>query len=96
MRYLVVYDISDDKLRARIAEKLKDYGLRRIQYSAFLGELIPRRLRSLVQDLRRIIGSKPMENERRIVHVFPVPSSLSGVIVIGDEWKEEEKGVEVF
>ncbi len=96
MKYLVVYDITNDRLRARVAEKLKDYGLRRIQYSAFLGELIPRRLRSLVQDLRKILGPRPEERERKVIHVFPVPSSLRGIIVIGDEWKEEEGRVEVF
>jgi len=31
-----------------------------------------------------------------VIHIFPVPSSLSGVIVIGDEWKEERERVEVF
>jgi CRISPR-associated protein Cas2 len=39
MRYVVIYDITDDNLRALVAETLKDYGLQRIQYSAFIGSL---------------------------------------------------------
>jgi CRISPR-associated protein Cas2 len=35
----VVYDIEDDRVRARIANACKDYGLERIQYSAFCGSL---------------------------------------------------------
>ncbi len=35
----VIYDIEDDRVRARIASTCKDYGLDRIQYSAFCGTL---------------------------------------------------------
>lgn len=37
MNYFVVYDISDDRIRERISEFLKNYGLKRIQKSAFFG-----------------------------------------------------------
>ena len=36
---LVVYDITNDRARAKIADACLDYGLDRIQYSAFAGEL---------------------------------------------------------
>ncbi len=36
---LVVYDIPNDRIRNHVAETCKDYGLDRIQYSAFLGVL---------------------------------------------------------
>jgi CRISPR-associated protein Cas2 len=39
LRTLVIYDIPDDKIRLRISEACLDYGLARIQYSAFLGAL---------------------------------------------------------
>ena len=35
----VIYDIEDDRIRYRISEICRDYGLERIQYSAFLGPL---------------------------------------------------------
>ncbi|RLG49229.1 MAG: CRISPR-associated endonuclease Cas2 [Thermoproteota archaeon] len=100
MPYVVIYDITRDSLRNRVANKLKDYGLNRIQYSAFVGDLRARNLRSLVIDLKKLLGKvgKEMEGERRLVHIFPVPfSSLESVIVIG-EWKEEkeEKRAKIF
>jgi CRISPR-associated protein Cas2 len=39
LRTLVIYDIENDKIRLRISETCLDYGLARIQYSAFLGTL---------------------------------------------------------
>ena len=36
---IVIYDITDTKIRNRIAEICKDYGLKRIQYSAFIGRI---------------------------------------------------------
>ena len=35
----VIYDIVDDRVRGRVANACKDYGLERIQYSAFCGSL---------------------------------------------------------
>jgi len=37
MTSLLIYDMPDDKLRAKVADICLDYGLDRIQYSAFLG-----------------------------------------------------------
>ena len=67
MRYLIIYDISDDNLRNRISELLKDYGLQRIQYSAFIGNLRRDKLNSLTVDLRRLIG-EAVEN----VQIYPL------------------------
>ena len=39
LRTLVIYDIENDKIRLRISETCLDYGLARIQYSAFLGSI---------------------------------------------------------
>ncbi|MCX8176074.1 MAG: CRISPR-associated endonuclease Cas2 [Candidatus Bathyarchaeota archaeon] len=67
MRYLVIYDITDDNLRNHVSELLKDYGLQRIQYSAFIGSLRRDRLNSLTADLRRLIG-EAVEN----VQIYPL------------------------
>ncbi len=45
-RWLVVYDISDDRERRLIHELLKDYG-RRVQYSVFECELSKRQQQAL-------------------------------------------------
>jgi CRISPR-associated protein Cas2 len=55
MRYVIIYDITDDDLRASVAETLKDYGLQRIQYSAFIGDLRRDELNSLLVDLKNLI-----------------------------------------
>ena len=67
MRYVVIYDITDDNLRALVAETLKDYGLQRIQYSSFIGSLRRDKLNSLIVDLRHLI-KELVEN----VQLFPV------------------------
>lgn len=56
MQTLVIYDIPNDKKRKRISEVCKDYGLLRIQYSAFLGDLNHNRREELAQQLRKKLG----------------------------------------
>ena len=56
MKTLLVYDIPDDRVRARVANVCQDYGLRRIQYSAFLGELTINHQDELLLKLRRTVG----------------------------------------
>ncbi len=58
MKTLVIFDIPDDKIRNRIGEACKDYGLERIQYSAFLGDINHNRREELHQRLRRTLGRK--------------------------------------
>jgi len=58
MQTLVVYDIPEDNLRTKISEICKDYGLQRIQYSAFLGDLNRNRREELQQRFRRILGKR--------------------------------------
>jgi CRISPR-associated protein Cas2 len=56
MRCLVVYDISDDRARAKVADFCQDYGLSRIQYSAFLGDISRAHQHELLQKIRRRLG----------------------------------------
>lgn len=85
MRYLIIYDITDDNLRLRVSETLKDYGLSHIQYSAFLGTLKRNKLHSLIIDLRKLIGDA-VEN----VQVYPICDlCFRGRRVIGKPKKYE-------
>lgn len=54
----VVYDIEDDRIRARIANTCKDYGLRRVQYSAFSGPLNANKRGELFLRLRGELGDE--------------------------------------
>ncbi len=43
----VVYDVEDDRIRTRIFEACKDYGLEPVQYSVFWGSLSSNRWEEL-------------------------------------------------
>ena len=64
---LVVYDVSDDGNRRRLAATLEAWGLYRIQRSAFVGRLQWARARDLAALAARIVdpGSD-------VVHLVPV------------------------
>jgi CRISPR-associated protein Cas2 len=62
MRCLVVYDISEDKVRAKVADICMDYGLDRIQYSAFVGSLARSNIEELALKLKRRIGKRKDAN----------------------------------
>jgi len=57
MQCLVIYDIPDDRARQRVADACLDYGLQRIQYSAFVGNLSRAHQRALFNEMtRRVKG----------------------------------------
>jgi CRISPR-associated protein Cas2 len=53
---LLIYDISNDRIRTRVADTCLDYGLERIQYSAFLANLSRTHSEELLLKLKRILG----------------------------------------
>lgn len=54
----VVYDVQDDRIRLRVANVCKDYGLDHIQYSAFCGSLDSSRRADLFARLSDTLGSE--------------------------------------
>lgn len=54
----VIYDIVDDLVRGRVANACKDYGLERIQYSAFSGSLDASRRAALATRLADTLGKE--------------------------------------
>lgn len=83
MRYLLIYDISHDGVRAKVADACLDYGLERIQYSAFMGILIKTHQRELWLQIKRRVGKHPA-----IVHLYPLDEkSWAGHYVL--EQREE-------
>jgi CRISPR-associated protein Cas2 len=56
MRYLLIYDIPHDGVRTKVADACLDYGLERVQYSAFLGELNKTHQRELWLLIERRVG----------------------------------------
>ncbi len=67
MNCIVIYDIVEDKIRNKIADVCLDFGLQRIQYSAFFGELSHNQKETLFKKVKRLIGDKEGN-----VQIFPV------------------------
>ena len=59
MQTLVIYDIPDDRARTRVADICLDYGLLRIQFSAFMGDLSRTHQEELMLQIKRRLGRKP-------------------------------------
>lgn len=55
---LILYDIADDRIRNKIADCCLDYGLERIQYSAFQGQLRQTVYEELLLKLKRLLNKK--------------------------------------
>jgi CRISPR-associated protein Cas2 len=53
---LVIYDIAHDGTRSKVADCCLDYGLDRIQFSAFVGELTRTHQEELLMRIKRRIG----------------------------------------
>lgn len=73
---LLVYDIPDDRKRTKIADACLDYGLDRIQFSAFLGWLLPTQQEELFLKVKKILGKKHGN-----IQMFPV---------CVDDWKKRK------
>jgi CRISPR-associated protein Cas2 len=56
MQTLVIYDIASNRIRLRVAEACKDYGLKRVQRSAFRGDLNTNRREMLFVRLEKVLG----------------------------------------
>jgi CRISPR-associated protein Cas2 len=76
---LVVYDISDNGVRAELSNYLKAKGFVRIQRSAFIGRPLPSVLRDVERSMPRFI-----KGERDVVHLIPlVEVSVKNMRVYG-------------
>jgi CRISPR-associated protein Cas2 len=89
MRILLIYDIVNDRHRVKIVDACMDYGLDRVQYSAFMGQLGRNHQEELMLRIRAILG----DGEGRI-HLYPIDEKAwqrrlfieQGM----DNWEEED------
>ena len=85
MRCLLIYDITHDGVRTKVADACLDYGLERIQYSAFLGELSRIHQRELLLQIKRRVGKHDAN-----VQLIPLDEkSWAGRRVIEQKNKEQ-------
>lgn len=67
MKCLLVYDIPNDGARTKVADFCLDYGLERIQYSAFQGDLARTHQEELMLKIKKRMGKLPGN-----VQLFPI------------------------
>ncbi len=88
MLTLIIYDITEDEVRLRVADFLKVKGLKRIQKSAFIGDLTSSQKADIEAFLRRLV-----KNARANIQIYPLtPASYNMRIVIGVEISYDEEG----
>lgn len=63
----VIYDISNDKARGKIADRCLDYGLYRVQKSVFLGDLEANRVDEVV-----LFSKELLSEATDSMYVFPM------------------------
>lgn len=56
MNCIVIYDITSTRIRSQIADLCMDYGLNRIQYSAFAGDLLRTHQEELIKRAAAKLG----------------------------------------
>lgn len=67
MYVLLIYDISHDPTRLKVVRACEDFGLDRVQFSAFSGVLTRARQRELMLRLRRL-----MRQQTGIITLYPI------------------------
>lgn len=57
MNYWIIYDVSCNKRRKRLSDACLNYGLLRVQKSAFLGSLSRNKLEMLIEEARNCVDT---------------------------------------
>ena len=81
---VVLYDVEDDRIRGRVAEVCLNYGLERIQYSAFLGKINRNRRQELSLRLLDEVGG---ENAR--LRIIPVTEDAMREMWVHDRYERK-------
>lgn len=67
MHILLIYDITHDGTRNKVVRACEDYGLDRVQYSAFSGTLSRLHQRELMGRIRHLMRRQP-----GVVTLYPI------------------------
>jgi len=91
MLTIVVYDITEDKIRNKIADRCKDYGLERFQFSAFIGWLNQNKREELFLNLCSLL-----EKSEGSIWLFPICQKDQNQIKIWRTIKNEQGKIEIL
>ena len=79
----IFFDVYNKKIRNKISEKCKDYGLSKVQYYLFSGYLAKKRIEDLKRDITTIVG-----NTKIMLLIFPLcEDCLNKLFVINTKRK---------
>ncbi len=85
MQVLLIYDIPDDRARQKVADACLDYGLQRVQYSAFAGALSRTHQRALFGEIVDRVGRKAAR-----VLLVPLPEDVWQARRVLEQWNAGE------
>ncbi len=89
MMTLVIYDISENRTRSKVATTCRRFGLSRIQKSAFLGDMSSVRRRELVEVLKRLL-----REEQGNIQIFVIcRPDMALRTVIGEVMEDDEDDI---
>jgi CRISPR-associated protein Cas2 len=81
----VIYDITEDRVRQKVSDRCKNYGLYRVQKSVFLGDLNSNDRDSLGIECEELINT-----EQDSVYIFPMDDqSFKKVQLIGQAFDKK-------
>jgi CRISPR-associated protein Cas2 len=63
----IVYDITKDRTRTKIAKRCLDFGIYRVQKSVFLGDLAPNRIDEIL-----LFSQELLDLDTDSVYIFPM------------------------
>ena len=90
MTYLICYDISDDKIRTRLAKRLEKAGCVRLQKSVFVApHFDARRVEILRGSLLKLLP--PLLTTEESLLLIPIErDNLSSIMLLGDAVRTEK------
>jgi len=81
----VIYDITKDKTRTKIAKRCLDFGLYRVQKSVFLGDLASNRIDEII-----LASQELMDPKTDSIYVFPMcREDFDKVRIIGQGFDQQ-------
>lgn len=83
---VVLYDVENDRIRTRVSEVCLNYGLERIQYSAFLGKINRNRRQELALRLQDEVGSEVAR-----IRIIPVTEDAEKEMWTLDQYTPKKK-----
>ena len=81
MIYLVLYDISNDRIRTKVAKSLIAEGFERIQLSVFLGTVNPKENIKLWNELQKWLSAEP---HSKLLLLPLTKNNFRKMLILGD------------